>query len=115
MMTFSVKMLRGLSSSLSPFVTSRSLLAGILTVSRIDFLLSSGEVDGDRETVTVAILVELFLVARLGLNVAPIESVSMVNLVMPARERRERRERVEDILGILISACWHGEFAIFSA
>ena len=70
-------------------MTSRSLLAGIFTVRRIDFLASSGGFDGDRETVTEG---------EEGIPVAPLRGLDMVleraeldEVVRAAWERRERR------------------------
>jgi hypothetical protein len=77
-----------------PLVTSRSLLAGILTVRRIDFLASSGGFDGERETVTEG---------EGGIPPAPLRSLDMVlegaELDAVVRAARERRERRVDMMG----------------
>ena len=75
-------------------MTSRSLLAGIFTVRRIDFFASSGGFDGDRETVTEG---------EEGIPPAPLRGLDMVlegaELDAVVRAVRERRERRVDIMG----------------
>lgn len=75
-------------------VTSRSLLEGIFTVKRIDLFGSTGESDGDRETVTDGdeavprgSLVDLVLMLESGV------------LGGVSRTERERSERRGDMAG----------------
>lgn len=78
-------------------VTSRNLLEGIFTVKRMDLFDSTGDSDGDRETVTD------------GEVAAP--RVSLVDLVVMlesgvlgglSRIARDRSERRGDMAGIII-------------
>lgn len=72
-----------------PLVTSRSLLEGIFTVRRMDLLESSGEFDGDRETVTEGEEATA-RVSLVGLDLV-LETGGLDSLAVVARARRERR------------------------
>jgi hypothetical protein len=69
-------------------VTSRSLLDGILTVSRMDFRDSSGESDSDRDTVTAGDRAKA-RVTLLGLDIV-LEASWFDGLATVVRDRRER-------------------------
>ena len=69
-----------------PEVASRSLLDGILTVKRIDFLVLSG--DGTRATVMVVLELTLLGAVRRARDIVGDEGV--LEAVRDARDRRER-------------------------
>ncbi len=72
-----------------PLVASRSLLEGILTVSRIDFFESSDERAGGRATVTEG---DDVAAARRGRDMLPDGGELDIGAVrVGARERKERR------------------------
>lgn len=69
-------------------VTSRSLLEGIFTVKRMDLFDSTGESDGDRETVTDG---EATARVSLVALVLMLESGVFGGISRAARDRSERR------------------------